>query len=405
MNFTQFLQESREDYIAQQQGPKIMKRYHEDNGNKPEFEDALQIVKYLTKVHPKYIQWIVKQYIEGRFKLEDRTRIKDELEEFDRVRSQLEQKDINQYKTLKDLYNVLDVFSGKEVMSANQIKKEMKSSGADKLIDNAEILMYKVKTKEAAMLLGKGTRWCTAAINNNMFDHYNQDGPLFVIIDKENNAKYQIHLNSQSCMDAEDDSTNIVRIFEKSTIQQIMSALSKTSDTKSLQKFLEYFGELVPFTPEKTLLSIVQKDKTTNFIFAIPPFTRSKEMCLAAFNNFVGAYVAFPERFKTLDLSIKYATNLPTGSTWEAIPEKHRGAVRDYIINLRTIKSKANNLKRAKEFNNTILSKTTPEQQQNPEYAPLFKNAVDDIANTKTELAGFRDYIKQLRQQKREMAA
>jgi len=403
MKFLQeLLFESREDYIAQQMGPKIMAAYKRDNGLKPDFEEPLQIVKYLTKVHSKYIQWIVNQYVTGHFKLEDRTRIKDELKEFDRIKSHLDKKDITQYKTLKDLYNIVDTFKGKEVISARQLDKEIKDKGADKLIDNAQILMYEISTKEAACLLGKGTRWCTAATNDNMFDYYNKEGPLFVIIDKQDNEKYQIHLETKSCMNAYDETCRLDHIFDDDIVKQILTTLVKVNQ-KGVGKFLNEFDDLIPYLSEKDLLALVKRDHYSNFIYEIPRDKRTKELCLAAFNVNSTAYRAFPDKFKTLALSIQYHKENPHGD-WEAIPPAHRDAVQEHDKQMKAIRSGAGMLTRSKQFRRDITDKLGPEKLKNPEVAPVIQDLDTDIQGQKTKMAGFRDYVKKIRQQKREMA-
>lgn len=404
--FKQFLTESllleaKEDIIAEKQKSAILDAYKNDRGTKPDVSTALEIVNYLSRAGKSYIQWIVNQYIKGQFKLEDISRLGDDLKEFDRVRPRLYDKDINQFKTLKELYSVIDKFKYTEVKSTKQIKKDAKSEGADKLIDNAEILMYKVKTKEAAMLLGKGTRWCTAATKDNLFDDYNKDGPLFVVIDKETKEKFQLHLESKSCMDSEDYPCRLNHILTGDSLNQVLGALMK-ENPYHMKEFLTEFDEFIPYMSEKDLLTIVKADKYSNFIYEIPVKQRTKDICMAAFNVSPHAYVGFPDKFKTLDLSIKYALSSNTDH-WGAIPANQLPIVRQHLEKMKEMKQGINRWKRAKEFNNTLQTKTTPEQRQNPETAHLFKDAANEVSTKKQELGGFKDYVKRLRQQKREM--
>lgn len=60
-------------------------------------------------------------------------------------------------------------------------------------------------TEEAACYYGANTRWCTAAKEDNMFDYYNNDGPLYINIYKPKNRKYQFHFESSQFMDEEDE--------------------------------------------------------------------------------------------------------------------------------------------------------------------------------------------------------
>ena len=59
----------------------------------------------------------------------------------------------------------------------------------------------------AACYYGQGTRWCTAADSNNMFDRYNQDGDMYILIPtkpKYEGEKYQVHPASGQYMDEQD---------------------------------------------------------------------------------------------------------------------------------------------------------------------------------------------------------
>lgn len=74
-------------------------------------------------------------------------------------------------------------------------KKEVKSSGADKVYEDSQYILYKILTKEAACLYGKGTKWCISAKENNMFDEYKNIYSFYFLIDKtknENDPLYKI---------------------------------------------------------------------------------------------------------------------------------------------------------------------------------------------------------------------
>ena len=60
-------------------------------------------------------------------------------------------------------------------------------------------------TEEASCYYGKGTQWCTAANNgNNMFEYYNDNGNLYININKLTHEKYQFHFETDSFMDETD---------------------------------------------------------------------------------------------------------------------------------------------------------------------------------------------------------
>jgi hypothetical protein len=86
---------------------------------------------------------------------------------------------------------------------------------------------------ESSQFWGQGTKWCTSARNedDNMFDYYNTQGPLYIIIskkikdEKNRQLKYQMHFESAQFMDVHDDE---------------MEASNFNMFNEKLQKFLLY---------------------------------------------------------------------------------------------------------------------------------------------------------------------
>jgi hypothetical protein len=92
--------------------------------------------------------------------------------------------------------------------------REEKSNEEAELIKSGQAVIYKdtgavkiviPKTEEAAKFYGRGTRWCTAGDNDNRFDYYNKQGPLYVIIFRGSGVKWQFHFESGQFMDEQDD--------------------------------------------------------------------------------------------------------------------------------------------------------------------------------------------------------
>jgi hypothetical protein len=56
--------------------------------------------------------------------------------------------------------------------------------------------------------MGHGTKWCTTS---GAFEHYNEEGPLYIAIPKNpqgkygKKEKYQVHLESNQFMNSEDE--------------------------------------------------------------------------------------------------------------------------------------------------------------------------------------------------------
>ena len=169
--------------------------------NKKELKPLSSPIEILTKLEQmdpssnnQYTVWIVRQYIANQFRLEDANRIYEALVTFSKLKNKLpvEQRDIGKF-TFHALEDLVD--------SYNNVK--LGDTSVDGLnyehIDEMEVLyngpygkLIIPKTEKASKELGKGTKWCTAANKDNMFDEYSKNGPLYVWIDKSG-KKYQLH--------------------------------------------------------------------------------------------------------------------------------------------------------------------------------------------------------------------
>jgi hypothetical protein len=159
--------------------------------------DVVDIVIALEKMDPtknlQYVPWLAKQLINEQFKLEDTVRVKTVLENFDKLKPRLEQRDINQYR-YHELAKVIDdliqpVIGEKE---AKKYKGTFPVVGNTKVLYNGPYGQLAIpKTAQAARLLGAGTQWCTT--QKDQFESYNSSGPLHVWRDR-NGRKYQFHI-------------------------------------------------------------------------------------------------------------------------------------------------------------------------------------------------------------------
>lgn len=137
---------------------------------------------------------------------EDLTKATSYLTTFDKYKNKLpqESRDINRYPSLPSLYGAISQFIGNKPHTKGEVTRQIKE-GAEKVYEDERWLVVVPHTKEAACLYGAHTQWCTAAREDNMFDEYNQDGNLYINIDKQNNRKYQFHFESEQFMDETDE--------------------------------------------------------------------------------------------------------------------------------------------------------------------------------------------------------
>lgn len=155
----------------------------------------------LTKIYAKLTK-------EERLKfMEDKRKVRETLDVFNRNKARIQIKDINQYKTFKDLEDVANQYS--DILTrSKQVEKREKETEIFYDEDDSDYIIKIPQTKYAACLLGKGTTWCTAAENNNRFAQYTnkKDRHLYVIINKKDpEKKYQFSPFNRELRDASDD--------------------------------------------------------------------------------------------------------------------------------------------------------------------------------------------------------
>lgn len=156
----------------------------------------------------KYGKWILSLYKQGKLKTGDIPELKDSLTYFDKFKGKLEKKDINQYHSVPELFNSVKQFmdNPNQATSKSDELRKMKQEGAEKVYEDEEWLVIVPKTEQAACLYGKGTKWCTAATDGgNMFEYYNNSGPLYININKKTGRKYQFHFQTEQFMDEQDN--------------------------------------------------------------------------------------------------------------------------------------------------------------------------------------------------------
>lgn len=187
-----------------------------------------------------YTSWIVNQYKKKNIRSEDTNTVHSALTLFHAHKHNLQQKDINQYGHIADVEAAVEPLSDKP-KSNREAERVVKLDGADLIHDKDGVTVHKLKTHKAACLYGAGTRWCTAGHDSRMFDHYNKQGPMYVV-QTPDKAKYQIHFESGQIKDAAD------REYDVNTL------VTKHPSLKTVPEFVDHPSwKSIPFTPTDKL--------------------------------------------------------------------------------------------------------------------------------------------------------
>ena len=217
--------------------------------------------------------------------MEDLYKVTEDLEKFHYLKKTKKykgQKDIGQIKSVEELYdNVKDYQVSKDEIT--KTKAERLRDDVEKVYEDDKWLILIPKTKEASCHYGGGgTRWCTASKTSNYYDHYSKQGPLYMMMYKEDagkspaeNRSHQFHFESNSFYNAQDRSID-------------------------LGSFFATYPELKPFFKEK-FATFMGKDYGKQVQLRYPNDTASKYISIYGFDEF---FEALPETLERLDIEI-----------------------------------------------------------------------------------------------------
>ena len=187
------------------------------NPGLPGYPDIDKWLEKLAEVDPTqkkiYIPWMAKLAVKDpvKNKMEDIDRVGTDLAAFETYKSRIANKDINQYKSFDDLYDVIAPFLVPKEKTPEEKAKEKEAAKLAAIKDQIDMVyngpegwIRIPKTVEAACFLGQNTRWCTASKGNNMFSHYNKSDVMFVVYDKASKKRFQMHIDSGQFADEAD---------------------------------------------------------------------------------------------------------------------------------------------------------------------------------------------------------
>ena len=118
--------------------------------------------------------------------------------------------DLNRFKSIQELCDFISDFNMHQILKRTQGEwsRDIKNAKNEITVFYEDDKWYVVipETMEASCYWGSGTEWCTITRDedNNLFYSYDDDGPLFILINKETGEKYQFHFESDSYMDKTD---------------------------------------------------------------------------------------------------------------------------------------------------------------------------------------------------------
>ena len=203
----EYLVENRIEFIKNANRDKISTEHDPESANLT----SDKIVDHIAnKIDPtarkEHTQWLVNRYKNGEFKLSDSKDLKKTMSRFEESKGYLENKNLNDMKSLSQLKDNLAVTTTKTKIE-NKNSKENQVKPMPVVFENDEATGYEVPNKSTSIHnygpAGKmcKTGWCTASTNANMFSGY--PGGKYTLHLK-NGSVLQLHHQSNQLKDEDD---------------------------------------------------------------------------------------------------------------------------------------------------------------------------------------------------------
>jgi len=146
---------------------------------------------FIVKTNYKYADFLLKELHPVSSK-EEITDAIDIINNFDKYQKNLDKKDINDYKSLDELENVITLY-----LASKGDKVDV-----EKIYENDRFLVVIPKNEEASCKYGANTKWCVTSKGTGHFDRYTKGKQLlYFIIDKKNStdaefSKVAVHIGN-----------------------------------------------------------------------------------------------------------------------------------------------------------------------------------------------------------------
>ena len=155
--------------------------------------DFILNISDLEDFNHKYTDFVLK-HVDPKFVTGDAEVGVNLIKSFDKYQSQLEKKDINQYKSFEELDNALTPLYEKK--KNKELEKQV-----EKIYEDNKFVVVKPKTEQASCKYGSSTTWCVTSKGTGHFDRYTSGAQeLYFIINKVNStdknySKVAVHYN------------------------------------------------------------------------------------------------------------------------------------------------------------------------------------------------------------------
>jgi len=275
----------------------MVKHFIIDDSNEKQYYDNFRniygkppiefIIHSIDPTKGEYSEWIIKHLIKDvssgdmndkqlwRFFTEDFFKVYEDLEKYHKYKRLFKKAsidmnnpntatltDINRIDGFDELYKMIRVIQPYIDEIEQKESEALVEKDAEKVYTSDNYLVVVPKTQEASCAYGRGTRWCTASTGSyNYFNQYNKQGPLYIIINRKTQEKFQFHFPSEQYMNADDSAINVWEFFEKNPeLKEFFLELGIKNDSWNFVSAINYekLDEKIETLPEESQIKIIQ---------------------------------------------------------------------------------------------------------------------------------------------------
>lgn len=186
----------------------------------------------------EYVQGLANLYSKGGVKIEDLgSTVSDYITKFHKLKLKKQipspRNDFMRYSSIGDFMSVVDEYPDPE-------DETPKAKGTtDAYYEDGDLRVLVPKDRESACYYGKGTKWCTAATQNNMYDYYAKKDQLYIILLKKpahTGEKYQFHFATKQFMDEQDRRIDLYALADR--YPQLRNIFKKQAEQYNILELL-----------------------------------------------------------------------------------------------------------------------------------------------------------------------
>jgi hypothetical protein len=245
MDFVRLIQEGRvDDFKA---------KYSQKFGN--------NVNNIVSKVPHKFLDWVGKNLDNINFE-ENLDKLSNALNKFEKISTNLPITDLYQYKSVGQLLSALTEYE-------QRLRRKVKPvSGGNVVYDDGRYFIVNPLTLDSSCYYGKGTKWCTAATNNQQFSRYNEDGKLFYIMDRTlptSDPYYKVALlkkfdGDKTFYDAKDDVIRSGWLWNSNKLKEILDTVDDYMN-KEYPEQIKIYSDKVSAKREKERLQALETQR------------------------------------------------------------------------------------------------------------------------------------------------